>query len=97
MKRKLETDEVKHTLKGIERIENEIIELKESKKFNELTIAFQKAQDEYQDALRPYLRNKKKIENLKTMETLNQNLKSSESILNNLKDQIKNGVEIKGD
>jgi len=95
MKRELDTEEVKKSLKGIERIENELKDLKETINYNKKTIDFQKIQDEYQDFIRPYVKKKKDIENKKAMDYLNQDLKSKMSIVNNLKEQIEKGVEIK--
>jgi len=94
--RKLSEDELEKTNKGIARLDKEIIELGDSIEFNINTIEFQRVQAEYQDYIRPYLKKKKEIEDDKTMALMRQDLKSKEEIVNNLHDQVKNGVEIKG-
>ncbi len=94
-KRKLTEDELEKTNNGITRLEKELEELKESIEFNEKTIEFQKAQDEYQNFARPYMKKQKEAKDKKTMDYMNQDLLSKKDILDNLKDQVENGVEIK--
>ena len=93
--RELTDEERDKTDKGIERLATEIVELEESMKFNEKTIEFQKAQAEYQDYIRPYLKNKKEIEDKKTMGLMRQDLALKEATIKELYDHIENGVTIK--
>ena len=93
--RKLTEDELVKTNNGIERIDKEVAELVDSIEFNERTIEFQKAQAEYQDYVRPYLKKKKEIEDDKTMSLMRQDLNSKRDIVKNLKEQVEKGVEIK--
>lgn len=95
--RKLTEEELDKTNKGITRIEKENVDLKDNIEFNEKTIAFQKAQAEYNDFARPYLKKKKEIEDKKTMELMYQNLKSNEYTISTLRSHVKDGVEIKED
>ena len=93
--RKLTEEELDKTNKGITRLEKENEELKNSIEFNEKTIAFQKAQAEYNDFVRPYLRKKKEEEDKKTMDLMNQNLKSNEYSIDTLRGHVNDGVKIK--
>ena len=93
--RELTPEELDKTNKGIDRLEKEIGNMKIALEFNERTIAFQKTQNEYQDYIRPYLRKKKEEEDKKKTDFLSQDLMSTKATLNNLHDQVKNGVEIK--
>ena len=94
-KRQLDKQEKEYTEKGILRIEKENEVLKQQKNFNDLTINFQKAQETYQDAVRPYLKKKKEEEDKKVMMMVDEQILRNNNSLNNLKDQIKNGVIIK--
>ncbi len=95
MKRKLDEQEKKATEKGVVLVTGRIRVLQESVDYNERSIAFQKAQDDYQDFARPYLRKKKLEEDNKIMATIKQTLAGEEATLDNLQDQLKHGVEIK--
>jgi len=95
MKRKLTAEEIEKTNKGITRLGKEIIELKENIEFNEKTIKFQKAQEDYNDFARPYLKKQKEAKDKKTMDYMRQDLKSKHDTLNELRSHIKDGVEIK--
>ena len=95
IKRTLDEQEVEYTEKGIARIEETMKDLDEQMTFNELTIEFQKRQSDYQDAIRPYLKKRKEQEDEKVMGTLKEQMAQSNATLENLKDQIKNGVAVK--
>ena len=95
MKRQLDKQEKEKTLKGIAVAEDRVKRIEESVNFNRLTMDFQKAQDTYQEAVKPYLRKRKKEEDDKIMGTLTQNINMEKDTIRNLQDQIKDGVEIK--
>ena len=94
-KRPLDEQEREATKKGLDAVNDRVERIEKSIKFNELTIDFQKKQDEYQAAVRPYLKEKKDEENDKIMGTLNQNLTMEKQTQSNLQDQLENGVAIK--
>lgn len=91
-KRQLDDSEKEMANKGITSIEHQIDEIKEQKEFNERTITFQKVQDEYQEAIRPFIKKRKALEDKRIMDSLNEQLTRLETTLNSLKDQLKNGV-----
>ncbi len=93
--RQLDDQEKEKTAKGIKVVKERIGRIEKSIVFNELTIRFQKAQDEYQEAVRPYLQGRKKEENDKLMDSLVQTLAMEKDNLKNLNDQIANGVVVK--
>jgi len=95
VKRKLDEQEIELTNKGIKRIEKENLELEEQINFNKLTMDFQKAQTTYQEAVRPYVIKKKEQEDKKVMETINEQIARNNHTLENLRDQLENGVTIK--
>ena len=95
MKRQLDEQERKATEKGAVNVRERIKKLKENIDYNERSIAFQREQDDYQDATRPYLRKKKAEEDNKLMEGIKQTLAGEQATLDNLQDQLKHGVEIK--
>jgi len=95
LKRQLTVEELEKTNKGINRLEKELEELEETIVYNLHTIKFQKAQDEYQDMVRPYLRKKREQESTKAMSYFEQELKEKQATLANLKEQVKDGVTIK--
>ena len=94
-KRQLDVEEKGKTKKGLDAVNDRIERIEKSIEFNQLTIVFQRAQDLYQNAVRPYLKEKKDEENKKIMDTLNQNLAMEKQTQSNLQDQLKNGVIIK--
>ena len=93
--RQLDSQEKEKTLKGIEMVENRIKRIEKSIVFNERTIQFQKAQDEYQVAVRPYLQERKKEEDDKLMGKLVETLAMEKDNLKNLNNQLVNGVVVK--
>ena len=93
--RELTDEERDKTDKGIDRIAKEISELKDSIEYNEKTMAFQKVQAEYQDFVRPYLKEKKRVEDKKTMALMNQDLAFKEATIKELYGHIEKGVTIK--
>ena len=94
-KRKLDEQEIEFTNKGILRIENELEDLGEQLNFNKLTMDFQKAQAEYQKATKPFLMKKKEQEDEKVIGAVKERLARNNATLENLKDQLLNGVTIK--
>jgi len=95
MKRQLDEQERKATEKGVKVIMERVDRLKESLQFNELTINFQKTQDEYQEAVKPYIRKRKREEDEKIMKSLTQSLVMEMDNVKELQDQLLNGVKVK--
>lgn len=95
MKRQLDEQEIEMTNKGIVGVQKRMDDIKLQIDFNEKTIAFQKAQNEYQDAIRPYLKQKKEEEDKKVMGALKETLAREEDSLKNMQDQLEKGVEIR--
>jgi len=93
--RKLDETELEMAEKGKENIEKEVNDIKEQIDINTKTIEFQEKQYEYEDYIKPINRKTKRLENKKVMNYLYEDLKRKEDTLKSLKDQIKNGVEIK--
>ena len=94
-KRQLDKQEKEKTIKGMKTIQDRIDRIEKSIKFNKLTMEFQKAQDIYQEAIKPYLVEKKNEENKKIMDALTQNLAMEIDTLKNLQKQLDDGVEVK--
>jgi len=95
MKRQLTEEEKEKTEKGMTRLAKEITDLKENIEFNEKTIAFQKAQEDYNEFARPYLQKQKEAKDEKTMSYMRMDLMSKQDTLKGLHSHIKDGVEIK--
>lgn len=95
MKRQLSSEEKGLSIKGIATKEKEITDLKEALRIQKEHYEFYKAKIKHEKATREYYIAQEDAQYKDNLAVLEERIKAGEYTIKTLKDQIKNGVEIK--
>ncbi|MHA1876740.1 MAG: DUF5320 domain-containing protein [Promethearchaeota archaeon] len=95
MKRQLFNEEKEMTEKGIEKLKEQINELEEQLKLIDAQIKYIKAKRKYEDITKPIIRKNQDKEIKNAQKSVELDIKSNKNTIQNLMNQLKEGVEIK--
>ena len=95
MKRKLTKEEEVKTLKGLERVKTELIDLNQSLEFNKDILKQQEDKRKHDDKWKDYLRSKKDEADAKIILTMEEDIKFKTDNIEEMLSQLNEGAEVK--
>jgi hypothetical protein len=95
VKRELTEEERKLEQLGLDRNTENLKVLKENFEYNKALLEKQEYLREFDDKWRDFLRRQKKIEDDQVLETIENEIKNKENLINTAKKHLKEGVDVK--